>query len=104
MFIRTTSEKIVLALLVAFLLVTIAKDWFDFYSCGGAVGQCISDAGMMQLYTKSCMSLLMTVLAFMVAKRGISDRVSFFLRAAFILFCPNRTERLYYLVTCSCYM
>ena len=54
MFIRTTSEKIVLALLVAFLLVTIAKDWFDFYSCGGAVGQCISDAGMMQLYTKSC--------------------------------------------------
>ena len=84
MLIRTTYEKLVFVVLSILLVATVAKDWFDFYSCGGAVGQCISDAGLMQLYTKSGMSLMMTLLAFMVAKRAFCNRDAGFLRLAFV--------------------
>ena len=84
MIIRTTSQKIVFSLLVLLLVLTVAKDWFDFYSCGGAVGQCISDAGRMQFYTKSGMSLLLMVLAFIVANRAFCSRDAGFLRLAFV--------------------
>ena len=84
MIIRTTSEKIVFALLTLLLIATVAKDWFDFYSCGGAVGQCISDAGLMQFYTKSGMTLMLTILAFLTAKRAFCSRDAAFLRLAYI--------------------
>lgn len=83
MLLQTTAQKITLSLLAIALLVTTGKDWFDFYSCG-AVSQCLSDAGVLQLYTKSIMSTLMTVLAFVTATNAFSSRDGKLLRAAFV--------------------
>ena len=80
---RSIAQKAVFSLIVVLLLVTTAKDWFDFYTCG-AVGQCLSDAGILQLYTKFVMSFLLTVLAFMATSRAFSPRDAKFLRIAFV--------------------
>lgn len=83
MLLQTMFQKITFSLLAVALLVTTGKDWFDFYSCG-AVSQCLSDAGILQLYTKSIMSTLMTVLAFVTATNAFSSRDGKLLRAAFV--------------------
>lgn len=83
MFMRTTLEKIAFAVLAVFLCVTMGKDWYDLYTCG-AVGQCLSSAGQLQLYTKFVMSCCLTVLAFLVAKRSFCARDGQLLRFAFI--------------------
>ena len=83
MFMRTTLEKIAFAVLAVFLCVTMGKDWYDLYTCG-AVGQCLSSAGQLQLYTKFIMSCCLTVLAFLVAKRSFCARDGQLLRFAFI--------------------
>lgn len=83
MLIRTTLEKTVFILLLLLLIATNGKDWFDLYTCG-AVGQCISDAGRMQLYTKFAMSSCLTVLAFLVANRAFCVRDGHLLRFAFV--------------------
>ena len=83
MLLQTTAQKIVFSLLALFLLVTTGKDWFDFYSCG-AVSQCLSDAGTLQLYTKSVMTTLLTVLAFMKAPSAFCSRDGKLLRIAFV--------------------
>ena len=83
MFLRSIAQRVVLSLIVVLLLVTTVKDWFDFYTCG-AVGQCLSDAGTLQLYTKFSMSFLLTVLAFMATSRAFSPRDAKFLRIAFV--------------------
>ena len=80
---RTTSEKIVLSLIAALLLATVVKDWVDFSACGAA-GQCLADAGQMQLFTKFSMSFLITVLAFIVAGKAFCARDGRFLRITFI--------------------
>ena len=83
MLFRPIAQRFFFFLIVALLLVTTGKDWFDFYSCG-AVGQCLSDAGVLQLYTKFAMSFLLTVLAFMATSRAFSPRDAKFLRIAFV--------------------
>ena len=85
MFMRTTLEKIAFAVLAVFLCVTMGKDWYDLYTCG-AVGQCLSSAGQLQLYTKFIMSCCLTVLAFLVAKRSFCARDGQLLRFAFMVF------------------
>lgn len=82
MLIRTNLEKIFFAILLAFLCITIGKDWYDFYTCG-AVGQCISAAGQMQYITKFVMSSCLTVLAYLMANRAFCARDGRFLRLAF---------------------
>lgn len=83
MFLESRVSKVILALIGALLLVTTGKDWFDFYSCG-AVSQCLVDAGSLQLYTKFLMSLLLTVLAFIVTRDSFSGLDAKNLRTAFI--------------------
>ena len=83
MLLQTTAQKIVISLLAIALLVTTGKDWFDFYSCGAA-SQCFSEAGVLQFYTKSIMSTLMTALAFATATNAFSSRDGKLLRAAFV--------------------
>ena len=83
MLLQTTAQKIAFSLLAVALLVTTGKDWFDFYSCG-AVSQCLSDAGTLQLYTKSVMTTMLTVLAFVTASSAFSGRDGKLLRAAFV--------------------
>ena len=83
MFLRSVAQRVFFFLIVVLLLVTTCKDWFDFYTCG-AVGQCLSDAGTLQLYTKFLMSFLLTVLAFMATSRAFSLRDAKFLRIAFV--------------------
>jgi hypothetical protein len=83
MFLRSIAQKGCLFLIATLLLVTTGKDWSDFYTCG-AVGQCLSDAGVLQLYTKFAMSFLLTALAFMVASKAFSPRDAKLLRVAFV--------------------
>ena len=84
MLLQTKIQKIASSLLAILLLVTTGKDWFDFYTCGGAVGTCLSDAGLLQLYTKFAMSVMLTVLAFATASNAFCARDAKFLRVAFI--------------------
>lgn len=83
MLLQTTTQKITLSILAIAFLVTTGKDWFDFYSCG-AVGQCLSDAGVLQLYTKSIMTTMLTVLAFLMAPGTFSGRDGKLLKLAFV--------------------
>ena len=83
MLLQTTAQKVLLACIAALLLVTTGKDWLDFYSCG-AVSQCLADAGTLQLYTKFLMSLLLTVLAFIVTRNSFSRLDAKILRFAFV--------------------
>ena len=83
MLLQTTAQKIAFSVLALFLLITAGKDWFDFYSCG-AVSQCLSDAGTLQLYTKSVMTTMLTILAFITASKAFSGRDGKLLRAAFV--------------------
>ena len=83
MFLWTKTQKVILAFIGALLLVTAGKDWFDFYSCG-AVSECLTSAGTLQLYTKFLMSLLLTVLAFIVARDSFSKLDAKILRTAFV--------------------
>lgn len=83
MFLRSIAQRVVFSLIVVLLLLTTVKDWLDFYTCG-AVGQCLSDAGTLQLYTKFLMSFLLTVLAFMATCRAVFPRDANFLRIAFV--------------------
>ena len=83
MLLQTTAQKIAFTLLVIFLLVTTGKDWLDFHTCG-AVGNCLSDAGTLQLYTKSAMTTLLTVLAFFAVPSTFSARDGKLLRIAFV--------------------
>ena len=83
MLLQTTAQKIAFTLLVIFLLVTTGKDWLDFHTCG-AVGNCLSDAGTLQLYTKSAMTTLLTVLAFLAVPSTFSARDGKLLRIAFV--------------------
>ena len=83
MLLQTTAQKIVFSVLAVFLLITAGKDWFDFYSCG-AVSQCLSDSGTLQLYTKSVMTTMLTVLAFITASSAFSSRDGKLLRVAFV--------------------
>ena len=84
MLLQTKIQKIAFPLLAILLLVTTGKDWFDFYTCGGAVGTCLSAAGLLQLYTKFAMSVMLTVLAFATASDAFCARDGKFLRVAFI--------------------
>ena len=83
MLLQTTAQKIAFSVLALFLLITAGKDWFDFYSCG-AVSQCLSDAGTLQLYTKTVMTTMLTVLAFVAAPSAFSSRDGKLLRVAFV--------------------
>ena len=83
MLLQTTAQKIFFSVLAVFLLITAGKDWFDFYSCG-AVSQCLSDYGILQLYTKSVMTTMLTVLAFITASSAFSSRDGKLLRVAFV--------------------
>ena len=83
MLLQTTAQKIVFSVRAVFLLITAGKDWFDFYSCG-AVSQCLSDSGTLQLYTKSVMTTMLTILAFITASSAFSGRDGKLLRAAFV--------------------
>ena len=83
MLLQTTAQKVLLACIATLLLVTTGKDWLDFYSCG-AVSQCLADAGTLQLYTKFLMSLLLTVLAFIVTRNSFSRLDAKILRFAFV--------------------
>jgi hypothetical protein len=83
MFFQSLAQRIFFFLIAALLLVTTGKDWYDFYTCG-AVGQCLSDAGALQLYTKFAMSFLLTALAFLATNRAFSPRDAKFLRIAFV--------------------
>lgn len=83
MLFRTAAQKTVFSLIAVLLAVTTCKDWLDFYTCG-AVNQCLVDAGVLQYVTKCSMSLLLTVLAFIVSRDAISGRDRNLLRAAFV--------------------
>ncbi len=83
MFLESVAQRVILALMAVFLVVTTGKDWYDFYTCG-AVGQCLADAGTLQFITKFSMSLLLTVLAFVVSHNAFSQRDGRLLRIAFV--------------------
>lgn len=83
MLLQTTPRKVILAIIAVLLLVTTGKDWYDFAQCG-AVDHCIASALGLQLYTKSAISLLVTVLAFIVSAEAFSPRDRRFLRIAFV--------------------
>lgn len=83
MFFRTAAQKTVFSLIAVLLAITTCKDWLDFYTCG-AVNRCLVDAGVLQYVTKCSMSLLLTVLAFIVSRDAISGRDRNLLRAAFV--------------------
>lgn len=83
MFLESVAQRVLLALMAVFLAVTTVKDWFDFYTCG-VVGQCLADAGTLQFFTKFFMSLLLTVMAFIVSRDAFSRRDGRLLRVAFV--------------------
>lgn len=83
MLLQTTTRKVILAIIAVLLLVTTVKDWYDFAQCG-AVDQCIASALGLQLYTKSAISFLVTLLAFIVSAESHSPRDRRFLRIAFV--------------------
>lgn len=83
MLFRTAAQKTVFSLIAVLLAVTTCKDWLDFYTCG-AVNRCLVDAGTLQYVTKCSISLLLTVLAFIVSRDAISGRDRNLLRAAFV--------------------
>ena len=83
MFFRTAAQKTVFSLIAVLFAITTCKDWLDFYTCG-AVNRCLVDAGVLQYVTKCSMSLLLTVLAFIVSRDAISGRDRNLLRAAFV--------------------
>jgi len=83
MLLESKASKIILALIAILLLVTTGKEWVDFYNCG-AVNQCLADARTLQFFTKFSMSLLLTVLAFIVSRDSFSRLDAKLLRIAFI--------------------
>lgn len=83
MLFRTAAQKTIFSLIAVLFAITTCKDWLDFYTCG-AVNRCLVDAGTLQYVTKCSISLLLTVLAFIVSRDAISGRDRNLLRAAFV--------------------
>ena len=75
-------EIVVSCLISVLLIATFVKDWCDFAVCG-AVERCLLKKEYIQYYFKFFISLLITILAFMVAKRAIYKRDALLIRLGF---------------------
>jgi len=76
-------EILICGIMVALLLATLIKDWYDFITIG-AKERRLTAARYLVYFTKFSMSFLATVLAFMIAKRAIHKRDAILLRLCFI--------------------
>ena len=76
-------EILICCIIVALLLATLIKDWYDFITIG-AKERRLTKARYLVYFTKFGMSFLATVLAFMLAKRAIHKRDAILLRLCFI--------------------
>ena len=76
-------EIIILIIMGVLLLITFIKEWVVFASCG-AVERCLIKNKLLQYFLKFSMSLLVTILAFIAAKRALYKRDGILLRIGFI--------------------
>ena len=79
---QSKFEFIAFCIMSVLLLVTFIKEWIDLFSCG-IVESCLTKKKKLQYFMKYSMSLFITILAFLMAKRSIYKRDGILIRFSY---------------------